>query len=399
VPGLARLTDPNLVNPWGLSSSPTGPFWFADNGTGVSDLLDGRGEPVPLVVSVPGADRSAGAPTGTVFNGGAGFAVSEDGTFASARFLFAAEDGTISGWSGVVDPTRALVAVDNSSAGAVYKGLALATDSAGLSFLYAADFGRGEIDVFDQDYRPVARPDAFRDPGLPAGFAPFNVQAVGNRLFVTYALQDGGRRDDVPGPGRGYVDVFDPDGRFVRRFASRGPLDSPWGLTLAPAGFGPFGGALLVGNTGDGRVNAYDPVSGDFLGQLADDAGAPITIPTLWALSFGNGHDGGDADTLFFTAGIGYEEHGLFGAVQAPSRKGADTAGRGGFDPGAPGEPGDYPLPPRDGPALRARDERPPRAAPVLLPLTSSPVALAPVLTGVLQLGARPERPTRPHRS
>src|SRR5438552_5485878 len=158
VPGLARVTDPNLVNPWGLAFSPTGPFWFADNGTAVSDLLDGRGEPVPLVVTVPGVRRSAGTPTGTVFNGGPGFVVSENGASAPSRFLFAAEDGTIAGWSGIVDPSRALVTVDNSSLGAVYKGLALAADTTGRALLYAADFDRGEIDVFDQDFRPVVRP-------------------------------------------------------------------------------------------------------------------------------------------------------------------------------------------------------------------------------------------------
>jgi uncharacterized protein (TIGR03118 family) len=293
VPGVARVTDPNLVNPWGISLSPTGPFWFADNGSGVSDLLDGRGRPVPLVVTVPPTAQSSGTPTGTVFNGGPGFIVSENGVSAPSRFLFAAEDGTISGWSAIVDPTRALPAVDNSSAGAVYKGLALAADPAGPRFLYAADFGRGTIDVFDQHFKPVARPGSFRDPNLPDGFAPFNIQNLNNLLFVTYAQQDEARRDDVAGAGHGFIDVYDTGGNLVRRFASRGALDSPWGLALAPAGFGPFGGALLVGNTGDGHINAYDPGSGAFLGPLADDNGVPMTIPTLWALTFGNGHLGG----------------------------------------------------------------------------------------------------------
>ncbi|HJZ56686.1 MAG TPA: TIGR03118 family protein [Gemmataceae bacterium] len=396
VPGLARLTDPALVNPWGVSFSPTGPFWFADNGTGVSDLLDGRGEPVPLLVRVPGASRSRGTPTGTVFDGGRGFVVSRNGVSAPARFLFATEDGTISGWTAVVDPRRALLAVDNSSAGAVYKGLALAADPAGDRFLYAADFGRGEIDVFDQDFRPVVRPGAFRDPDLPHGFAPFNIQNIGNLLYVTYALRDANGKDDLPGPGHGFIDVFDTRGELVRRFASRGPLDSPWGLAVAPAGFGPFSGALLVGNTGDGRINAYDRKTGDFLGPLTNDEAAPITIPTLWALTFGNGHEGGDSHTLFFTAGVDYEEHGLFGAIQPPQRKGADTAGLGSFDPHSPGEPGDYPLPPRGGPTLQNQDDGRSPATPALLPLKDSPVALAPTLSVVAQPRPRLDAPATP---
>jgi uncharacterized protein (TIGR03118 family) len=250
VPGLAQVTDPNLVNPWGISFSPTGPFWFADNGSGVSELLDGRGQPVPLVVTVPD-----GTPTGTVFNEGPGFALSANGIPAPSLFLFATEDGTISGWS-EVEPTHTLLAVDNSSAGAVYKGLALATAAAGQSFLYAADFGRGRIDVFDQDFKPVARPGSFQDPNLPDGFTPFNIQNINNLLFVTYAQQGEDRHEDVTGTGHGVIDVYDTDGNLVRRFASGGALNSPWGLTLAPADFGSFGGALLVGNSGDGHINA-----------------------------------------------------------------------------------------------------------------------------------------------
>ena len=396
VPGLAPVTDPNLVNPWGVSYSPTGPFWFADNRSGVSDLLDGQGRPFPLVVTVPGAVRSVGTPTGTVFNGGPGFVVAENGTSAPGRFLFATEDGTISGWTAVVDPARALVAVDNSPYGAIYKGLALAVDPDGRSFLYTADFGRGGVDVFDQDFRPVERPGSFRDPDLPDGYAPFNIQNINDLLVVTYARRDVDEEEDVPGPGNGFIDVYDTGGDLVRRFASRGPLDSPWGLAVAPAGFGPFGGALLVGNTGDGHINAYDPGSGAFLGTLADDGGVPITVPTLWALTFGNGHEGGASDTLFFTAGVDYEEHGLFGAIQAPGRRGADTAGRGTFDPRAPGEPGDYPLPPRNGPTLQNLDGGPLRATPVLLPMSDSSMALAPTLSIVPQPRSQPDTPAGP---
>jgi uncharacterized protein (TIGR03118 family) len=393
VPGLARVTDPNLVNPWGIAFSPTGPFWFADNGSGVSDLLDGRGQPVPLVVAVPSAARSGSTPTGTVFNSGAGFAISENGVSAPSRFLFAAEDGTIAGWTAVVDPTRALLVVDNSSFKAVYTGLALATDPADRSFLYAADFSRGTIDVFDQDFRPVVRPGSFQDPNLPDGYAPFNIQNINNLLIVTYAQQDEDRREDVAGAGHGFIDVYDTNGSLVRRFAAQATLNSPWGLALAPTQFGAFSGDLLVGNNGDGRINAYDPRNGTFLGELADDNAIPIAIPNLWALTFGNGHAGGDVDTLFFAAGVNYDEHGLFGAIQAPEKRGADTAGSGAFDPDAPGEPGDYPLPPRGGPALRASNED--RLIPIsdLLPLRESSLVLVPTLSTISQPATRVEEP------
>jgi uncharacterized protein (TIGR03118 family) len=382
---LARVTDPSLVNPWGIAYSPTGPFWFAENGSGVSDLLDGRGEPFSLVVAVPSAGHSGSAPTGTVFNGGTGFVISENGVSAPSRFLFVSQDGTISGWSAVVDPARALPVINNSSSGAVYTGLALAADPAGHSFLYAADFSGGTIEVFDQDFRPVMRSGSFQDPSLPEDFAPFNVQNINNLLFVTYAQQDEDQRDDIAGAGHGFVDVYDATGTLVRRFASQGALNSPWGLALAPADFGPLGGALLVGNNGDGHINAYDPGSGAFLGELADDRGTPIAIPNLWALTFGNGHAGGDSDTLFFAAGVDYDAHGLFGAIQVAERRGADTAGAGTFDPNAPGESGDYPLPPRDGPAFRASSEEQPILLANLLPLTESSLVLVPTLSTTSQ--------------
>jgi uncharacterized protein (TIGR03118 family) len=390
VPGLAHVTDPNLVNPWGVAFSPTGPFWFADNGSGVSDLLDGRGQPVPLVVTIPSAARAAGTPTGTAFNGGPGFRISENGLPAPSRFLFATEDGTISGWT-ALEPTHALLAVDNSASGAVYTGLTLGADPAGHSFLYAADFSHGTIDVFDQDFRPVVRP--FQDPHLPPAFAPFNIKNINNLLFVTYAQRDEDGREDVAGAGHGFIDVYDTDGRLVRRFASGGALNSPWGLALAPAAFAPFGGALLVANDGDGHINAFDPGSGSFLGELTDDDGTPIAIPNLWALTFGNGHAGGDSETLFFAAGVAYDEHGLFGAIQAPGRRGADTAGSGGFDPNAPGEPGDYPLPPSGGPGFRAGSEDPPIPISDLLPLRGSPLALVPTLSPLARPGTMSEAP------
>jgi uncharacterized protein (TIGR03118 family) len=383
LPGLAPSTDPNLVNPWGIAFSPTGPFWFANNGSSVSDLLDGRGQAVPLVVAVPSPAGAGSTPTGVVFNGGTGFVISESGASAPSRFLFGTEDGTISGWTSAVDPFRALLAVDNSSTGAVYKGLALATDPTGRSFLYAADFSHGTIDVFDQDFRPVVRPGSFQDSNLPNGFAPFNVRNINNLLFVAYAHQDETGRNEVAGAGQGFLDVYNTGGTLVRRLASQGVLNSPWGLALAPAGFGPFGGALLVGNTGDGRINAFDPTSGSFLGALAGGNGNPIAIPTLWALTFGNDHEGGAPDMLFFTAGVDYEQHGLFGAIQSPQRKGMDTAGAGTFDPNAPGESGDYPLPPRSGPALHENGADSRFMAAVLLPVRESSIVLIPTLSTI----------------
>jgi uncharacterized protein (TIGR03118 family) len=389
VPGLASTMDPNLINPWGIAFSPTGPFWLADNGDGVSDVVDGRGAPFALVVSVP----AGSAPTGVVFNSGPGFAVSENGIAAPGRFLFATESGTIAGWTTVVDPTRALLAVDNSASGAVYTGLALAADDTGASFLYAADFSHGTIDVFDQDFRPVVRPGAFQDPTLPAGFTPFNIQGIGNLLYVTYAQRDSDGRDDVPGAGHGFIDVYSTDGSLLRRFASQGALDSPWGLAVAPNDFGPFGGALLVGNNGDGHISAYDPASGALLGQLTGDNGMPIGIPYLWALTFGNGHVGGDSQTLFFAAGVADSAHGLFGAIQAPARRGADTAGTGAFDMHAPGEPGDYPLPPRAGPTLQAGSDVRPTPTVDLLPAAPSSLVLVPTLSMVSSSAAPLDAP------
>jgi uncharacterized protein (TIGR03118 family) len=392
VPGLARFTDPNLVNPWGLSLNSTDPFWISDNGTGVSTLLDGRGQSPPLVVQTPGAGGSIGTPTGTVFNGGDGFVVSEDGRAGPSQFLFATEDGLILGWSAGVDVTHALVAVDNSQAGAIYKGLALATNSSG-TFLYAANFSSGKIDVFDQGFHPAQLSGSFSDPAIPSGFAPFNIQNLGGQLFVTYAKHGADWIDDAPGPGNGFVDVFDTNGNLLRRLVSGGPLNSPWGLALAPAGFGTFGNDLLVGNTGDGRINAFNPQTGAFVGQLTDAAGIPISINQLWGLSFGNGGGTGSQNTLYFAAGIDYEQHGLFGKIEAV---------QGNQSPGGQGSSADfnekdfssylqtilantdaYPLPPASGPALQIDVTIQPPASPVLLPVTDSSFVMAPALLTV----------------
>jgi uncharacterized protein (TIGR03118 family) len=323
IPGLARVTDPNLVNPWGLTFNPTGAFWVSDNGTGLSTLYNGSGHPFPandpLVVTIPppsGVSDTA-APTGLVFSGSNDFMVKTNGVQGPSRFIFATEDGTISGWAPNVDFTHAILAVDNSASGAVYKGIALATGSTG-NRLYAANFHSGKIDVFDSAFQPARLPTAaaFTDPQLPAGYAPFSIQNVAGRLVVTYAQQDGAMHDDVPGRGHGFIDVYNADGVLLQRLASRGALNSPWGMAVAPAGFGEFSGALLVGNFGDGHINAYDVASGQFLGQLQDAGGQPIAIPGLWGLSFGNGFNAGDPHTLFFNAGINDEQDGLFGSIQ-----------------------------------------------------------------------------------
>ncbi len=309
IPGYAQFTDPNLVNPWGISASPTGPWWVSDAHTGVASIYNGLGQPQPLVVTVPPApgETPPSSPTGQVFNGGSGF--------DSERFIFATEDGTIAAWKNTYG-TTAIVRVDNAGS-ANYKGLAIGHSITGDQ-LYAANFDTGVIDVFDDGYNQVFG-GGFTDPGLPAGYAPFGIQNLGGSLYVTYALQDAGHEDDVPGPGNGIVDKFDLDGNFLQRVISGGNLNSPWGLATAPATFGEFSNALLVGNFGDGRINAYDPVSFNFLGALTDGLGNEIVIDGLRGLGFGNGGASGAANSLYFAAGIpgdgSIEDHGLFGKV------------------------------------------------------------------------------------
>lgn len=313
--GVARITDRNLVNPWGLAAGPSTPLWVADNGTDVSTVYSGAvggSIPViaPLVVSIPG-----GAPTGIVYNPTNGFVVHAGPASAPARFIFDSEAGQITAWSPNVPPlTQAQPAV--TTPGAIYKGLAIAATRKHGSLLYAADFHGAKIDVFDEAFAPVTIPGAFRDRGLPAGYAPFNVQELGGRLYVAYAKQDAAAEDEEAGPGLGFVDVYDTRGRLLKRLVSQGQLNAPWGLVLAPRRFGGFGGDLLVGNFGDGMINAYDPHSGHFDGRLMNEDGNPIQIDGLWALRFGNGTFG-TPDGLLFTAGIADEEHGLLGEIVA----------------------------------------------------------------------------------
>jgi uncharacterized protein (TIGR03118 family) len=315
------VTDANLLNPWGLVAGPTTPWWISDNHSGFSTVYNGAGQPVPagspLIVAVaPPSGSPAGtvsAPTGVVFNGSSDFKL--DGTNA-AKFIFSTEDGTISGWSSSVDAANSVIKVDNSSTNAIYKGLAMGSNSSG-NLLFATDFHNGKIDAFNASYAPATLTGTFADPNLPVGFAPFGIQNLGGQLYVTYAKQDADAHDDKPGVGSGFVDVFDTNGNLVKRLISQGKLNSPWGIVMAPANFGDFSGDLLVGNFGDGAINAFNPTTGTFVGTLTAENGNPIVNPGLWALAFGNGSAAGDATTLFFTAGIGSEQHGLFGSLTA----------------------------------------------------------------------------------
>jgi uncharacterized protein (TIGR03118 family) len=309
VPG--TVIDPLLVNPWGLAASPTGgAWWVADNGTGVATLYLGTGTKVALVVSIPG-----GVPTGTAFNGGDSFVVTNGVDSAPARFIFASEAGIISGWSPSVPPTTTAKPAA-IQAGARYTGLAI-----GPSFLYAADFHNGRIDVFDDTFDLTTLPGGFVDPALPEGFAPFGIQTIGGRVFVTYAKQDAAAEDEVAGRGLGFVNVFDLNGNLIARVASRGQLNAPWGLALAPADFGKFSLDLLVGNFGDGEITAYEEVSSgvfELSGQLHGARGGPLSIDGPRALVFGNGVTTGPRNSLFFTAGPDDETHGLFGSITMP---------------------------------------------------------------------------------
>jgi uncharacterized protein (TIGR03118 family) len=304
----AQITDPVLKNAWGLSFSPTGPFWISSNGAGMSllyhvDPLTQATTKLGLTVTIPGA----GNPTGQVFNSNAG-------AFNGNLFLFVSEDGTVSGWRSALG-TNAEVLVAASDAN-IYKGAAFAT-IAGNSYLYASNFHAGAIDVYKGSAAAPSLAGSFADPNLPAGYAPFNVQNLGGTLYVSYALQDALKEDEIAGAGFGFVDRFDLQGNFLNRVASGGTLNAPWGLAIAPASFGAMAGSLLVGNFGDGRINLYDATSFAFLGQVLGPDGQPLSIDGLWALSPGNDGLAGSSQRLYFTAGPDDEEHGLFGVLTA----------------------------------------------------------------------------------
>ena len=316
--GAAAHTDPKLINPWGIAFVPGQPFWIADNNSGYSTIYDANGvtQLAPVLVPAPPGDASPGTPTGTVINQTGGFKVGG----ITSQFLFVTEDGTIAGWNG---GGNAILAVDHSGSGAVYKGMAILTPAGAEAYLAVANFHSGQIETYAQSFAPVAPAGSFTDPQLPAGYAPFNIQPIGDQVFVTYAVQDSAMHDPVDGAGNGIVDIFDRNGNFVERFAQGGTLNSPWGVVRTTGSFGQFSNDILIGNFGDGTINAFDPATGDFLGQLKDQAGATVTNASLWALVFGAGGTG-DADTLYFTAGLADEGHGLFGAISAAGGGGLD---------------------------------------------------------------------------
>jgi uncharacterized protein (TIGR03118 family) len=307
IQGLAAHTDPNLKNPWGVSFSPVSPFWISDQGTNLSTLYDGFGVPNSLVVSTPPAGGLG--PTGQVANTGSGFVLPNGG---ASLFIFATLSGTIDGWNGMSGTTATLVA---STPGASYTGLAMGANASG-NFLYAANFAGARIDAFNSAFAPATLAGTFTDPNLPAGFAPFNIENIGGNLFVEYAQVNPVTHIQATGAGLGFVSVFDTNGNFVRRLISQGSLNAPWGIAVAPASFGDFSNQLLVGNFGDGLINAFDPINGTFLGTLQDGNGNAIMNDRLWALKTRTGGPGVNTNAVYFTAGINNQADGLFGSIQ-----------------------------------------------------------------------------------
>jgi uncharacterized protein (TIGR03118 family) len=307
--------DPNLVNAWGVARSSGSPWWVSDNGKGLSTLYDATGLPQSLVVTIPLPKGQSGtaAPTGMVFNAFSG--AFELAPAQRAVFLFATEDGTISGWNPNVDGTNAIVKVDNSPSGAVYKGLALAMTSGGPR-LYTTNFIGGQVEVYDAKFHRVNHSGAFTDSRLPANYSPFGIQNVGGNIVVTFAKHAPGEKDEMHGSGLGYVDVFDLTGNLLLRLQHTQALNAPWGIAQAPGDFGTFSHRLLIGNFGDGLIHAYNAVSGKFVGTLEDGTGAALRIEGLWALSFGGGNtNSGLFNDLYFTAGPNDEGDGLFGKL------------------------------------------------------------------------------------
>jgi uncharacterized protein (TIGR03118 family) len=327
----AATVDPNLVNPWGIAALPNSPVWLANNQSETSTLYDGTGAaqfaPHPLIVHLPeGAGGVRFDPTGIVANTTTDFVVSEAGKSAASLFIFTGEGGMIAGWSQDVDVNNAVIMYADAG-GAVYKGLALANNGSG-NFLYATDFHNNKVDVFDATFTrqtPTATSFAFKDPNLPAGYAPFGIQAVNTgpsgavQIYVTYAKQQPpANHDNATGAGLGIVDIYDANGKFVKTLVAAGAaLNAPWGLALAPSDFGTLSKALLVGNLGDGKINGYDPNSGTFMGTLMTADGA-FAVPGLWGITFGNDTNSQPHNTLFFAAGINNYANGLYGRIDLP---------------------------------------------------------------------------------
>jgi len=329
VKGAALVNDPNLVDPWGVSFSAASPLWVSNHLSGTSTLYNGQGAITPIVVAIqpaPGSPAGTlGRPTGQVRNNTANVFKLPSGSTSS--FIFATDDGTIQGWQ---TGSASIITVDNSASKAIYKGLAIGNSAVGPT-LYAANFHAGTIDTFNSNWAPVKLTGSFFDPIIAPGYAPFNIWMLNNQLYVTYAKQDANKALDVAGPGNGYVDIFDLNGNLVTHLADdhslqglfRGPvLNSPWGVAIAPANWGAFGGAVLVGNFGDGKILAYNGTNGNYLGMLKDANGNPITNAGLWAIFFGNGGSGGDTNTLYFVAGQpngSSVARGLLGSIAPPA--------------------------------------------------------------------------------
>jgi uncharacterized protein (TIGR03118 family) len=341
--GSKVLVDPNLKNPWGITRSSTSPWWISNNNSGTSTLYDGNGNPISIfpdpagspfndfvIVPPPGfAPGATSAPTGIVFNGSPTDFLLNKGTPAGnpAAFIFATEDGTISGWSpadnipagGKPPSIHVVLEVDNSdngsANGAVYKG-ATTADINGARYLYVTNFRAAKVEVYDTNFhRFHLGEDAFDDESIPAGFAPFNIQNIGGSLFVTYAKQDGPRHDDVPGEGLGYVDIFSPAGKLQGRLQYGPWMNAPWGVVWTPRDFGEFSNTILVGNFGSGWIAAFNGFTREFIGFMKNPDNSLVTIDGLWSLTFGNGGNAGPSTTLYFSAGINGEQDGLFGTL------------------------------------------------------------------------------------
>jgi uncharacterized protein (TIGR03118 family) len=320
--GLSAVTDPNLVNPMGLQGSPSSNFWVANNATGTVTVYQRNGTPVPesepLVVTLPVPatlpEGSSAQATGISYNAGSGLQITSGDLRASARYVIVTREGTILGYNPDVDPSRALIAVDNSASGAVYRGLSVVPFASG-SRVYATNFNSGKVEVFDANFAPATDldPAAFEDLELPAGYAPFGIQRIDRLLFVSYAEQDSERRDPVTGLGKGYIDAFALDGEFVRRIASEGQLNAPWGMTLAPWSVPYFGNALIVGNVGDGRIQGFDLWNRELIGSFNDMSNQTLFIDGLWDLVFG--YDSYGYAALYFTAGPNAGQNGTFGSL------------------------------------------------------------------------------------
>lgn len=312
--GAADHEDAQLLNAWGVAFVPGGRAWVANNHSGTSTAYDGTGAKLGTVITIPGpAAGGAGAPTGVVHNATTDFVETVGADTAPATLIFAGEDGVISAWAGAIDGTTAQRRAEADD-GAIYKGVAIANNGV-ANFVYATDFHNGKVDVYDKDFNLVTVPGGFADKQIPKKYAPFGIQNVGGVLYVTYAQQDQDAEDDAPGKSRGFVNCFDANGFRLRRFAQHAHLNSPWGIAQAPADFGELGNRVLIGNFGDGTITAYDIASGHFEGQLRGPDGKTTAIGGLWGIAFGNDANSQPHQTLFFAAGPGDEEHGLYGRL------------------------------------------------------------------------------------